>query len=304
MGPSRESRAHAPETRPLTGVGSAGTSKLFRGRVALVLGFALAAALPLGSADAQLYNKPARLMGGSITWAVHPEFAEGVREVEFQLKTALEVDSRCSYTGVKHCPGDIEPATGYLCVRQYGVKPDLPVLLSGMPNLEGVGGTSPQASCDGGVIVKNNFTLTETRSINGINVAHGVFTHSMTIHDRTVVVLANYFSSNTETDSAALRKCPPGLNATLPCAINTEFDADDLPRYWNSHPFQGQAPGPRLETTAPLCQKTGALNCSDPHPSSGLGNYYSPAPGAAVTATALLPQPVLDCHRPHVHLGD
>jgi hypothetical protein len=157
-----------------------------------------------------------------------------------------------------------------------------PLQSNGRPNLSPAGGIAA-AGCSDGVLVKNDFNLTATSSVNGLNIAHGVMVHAIQLESDIILVKASYVTLNPETTSAAMRQCPQvgvrssgetSNSTSLPCSINSEgWERLD---YWDT---SGAYAGPSLETAVPVCQTVGIFNCTDDDPSSGFNNYYSPMPG-------------------------
>ena len=230
----------------------------------------------------------ARLLGGQLTWEINPNFEDvgnfsssvvyGNRQVTFTLFTALEMDAKCNYSGpLANCSGigsDEErraDSLGWLCIHDCN-----------------------SDSCIESTRKMNEFEILGTRHINGLNVAFGKLSHTVTALNETSAMIAYFESKNTKL-LHTLPQCELDITTTaLPCAVNVEDEAKkDNPDYklrqqpvWiedkdtglDSEYFYDTFPDAYKKVEKEIFFETFARLCARKDFTCHIQNFYSPVP--------------------------
>ena len=208
-------------TRPLQSMPPAQRRSGWAAALVTILCWLSAASVPCeGSAP---------LFSGSLTWRVHPQFASGVRQVEFTLDTAFEMNvSHTAASGCKYTVGEAVSCTdgtarwGRLCVDQYSRTLNL---------LEALNPYETEGKCPG---ADNVFVVKETRHINGANIVFGRLQLNVTVQQEAFALIAFLATGRRVADEDAsggaamsagtlMPQCNANMSrlASLPCSVNT-----------------------------------------------------------------------------------
>jgi len=208
-------------TRPLQSMPPAQRRSGWAAALVTILCWLSAASVPCqGSAP---------LFSGSLTWRVHPQFASGVRQVEFTLDTAFEMNvSHTAASGCKYTVGEAVSCTdgtarwGRLCVDQYRRTLNL---------LEALNQYETEGKCPG---ADNVFVVKETTHINGANIVFGRLQLNVTVQQEAFALIAFLATGRRVADEDAsggaamsagtlMPQCNANMSrlASLPCSVNT-----------------------------------------------------------------------------------
>ena len=283
------------------------------------------------------------ILGGTMSWSIDPKFMNGgmYRRVTFELSTAFEVSARCTYavgSPVECCPstGSCSGTQSFDSVSNYhGVLCVIPIKNGWVGDSAAYqGGTSDTpcsyfANVTTQAVVKyglvNAFTClgkyvsqdvtSFSRLVNNVSVVTGVLTHTVTLDDDTVGLVA-YLAGPQGTvigwsQGLLLPQCPGGITGNLPtgqtCSYNTfdpqmrwgtrrnnvagsvaaypsfQSSADAYWRQFSSSVKLSSADGPSASWS--LQQQTPALEtfvpvcaATDCQAANPIKNYYSPSP--------------------------